>query len=201
MVILSNPYSQLGLRRLRELQTLVFAQKHSLWSTLLYNERKNRTANCCLPGKLMNHIAFGIEQEWMDNERISVYTITDISIVSLISLSDSIIAALSSNSMLHPSMGVLLDISAPKVGIRYLTLTGQNIYKIGLTTIGQQRVHEILTQSNTFRIYVAIVVADSISGKIVSTRTRDTDHEENIIAKLFYGREEGLFWVSYQIRQ
>jgi hypothetical protein len=149
----------------------------------------------------MNHIAFGIEQEWMDNERISSYTITDISIVSLISLSDSIIAALSSISMLHPSMGLLLDISAPKVGIRYLTLTSQNIYKIGLTTIGQQKVHRILTQSNAFRIYVAIVVSDLISGKIVSIQTRDTDHKDNIIAKLFYGREEGLLWLSEQINQ
>jgi hypothetical protein len=147
----------------------------------------------------MKRIAAGIQQEWILKERISAYTLTDITVNSQLALSESVIESVVSVLLHTHRVGILFDISAPGVSVPFLALTGQNVYNIGLTPQGQQRIKALLDDHPLFRAYVAIIVSTTLSGKITSSRSRHLNDDDKIIAQIFHHRDTGSRWLTEQI--
>jgi hypothetical protein len=147
----------------------------------------------------MKRVAAGIHQDWLLKDRISVYTITEIGVASFVALSEDIIQVIEEKLVHSSNFGVFFDITAPGVGIPFLALTSQNIFDIGLTNIGRQKVRTLLQKHPEFRIYLAISVSTNLSGKITSGRAANADRTENIVPHLFYDRDSALSWLEGQL--
>jgi hypothetical protein len=146
----------------------------------------------------MRTVAIGVEQEWLIADKVTQYRITSISISSLSILSEDILETLENQFSIGCNLGVLLDISASGVGIPFLALTGQNIYNVGFTTIGRQKIRNLLKGKPEFHVDVAIIVSSNLSGKLASAKTHTLDIPNNLIPRLFHTREHGLTWLSEQ---
>lgn len=85
----------------------------------------------------------GLERPFLDDDSITVYAVTAIGSGTLFPWRDCILESLREWDKTCPYLA-LHDLSAKGVSVGFLTLSGREIFNIGITSLGQHQVEQIL---------------------------------------------------------
>lgn len=135
-----------------------------------------------------------MEQEWLHDNRICIYTPSNLNDKILSEWSQSIIQSL--NNWDNNQFLTLFDLSHPRVSILFLMLVNWQIQP-GLTTKGQEYVNRILEARPDLHISLAVVVPVTISGSVTAAKSQ-LCNMPNITTKMFFDQHEAVSWLEGQ---
>jgi hypothetical protein len=146
----------------------------------------------------MQEIIQGLIKSYACNNRIVIYAVSSLGITTLKSWSDAVIDDLDHLPDEYENYLVVYDLSGEGVALPFLTLTGYNIYKVGITTAGQKRAENVLQGRPDLKIRLAFVLAPSLSGDMAMRRGQQarTDYPQ-IDYKIFFDRSGAIDWLEH----
>jgi hypothetical protein len=143
----------------------------------------------------MAELMTGVEREWLNNDTIVSYTITQLQAETINVLGATILKTLEDIAKRQSHLGVLIDISHEQVASLFLAVINYDIYNLGLTGSGDSQMGKLLKHHPFFRIRCAYLVSHAHSGKIVSNQRR-TLSVNNVAAKIFASRRWAESWLT-----
>jgi hypothetical protein len=112
----------------------------------------------------MKPISPNIHYHWLGDRRAIAYQIKDANISEMVSLGQHAIANLRNWEPPNAPRLFIYDLSHPGVALSYLALNGRALFNLGVTKGVQVEVEQFKRQYPEIRIYLAIVVASTLSG-------------------------------------
>ncbi len=147
----------------------------------------------------MPKISPGISQDILDDGKIIAYTVTDLNIVSLNDWNDTILESLKNWSDDNSMLLTLYDLSSKGVAVPYLVLNEYQIYNVAVTPSGRAKVDALLESRSNLRVRVALVLSETVSGKLTLKRGHKTQEMAlRVQYKVFFKRDAALEWLRNQ---
>ncbi len=145
----------------------------------------------------MQEIVDGITKTYTDQERIVMYAVTHLGVTSLKNWSDDVVACLDRWPDERGPYLSLYDLSSQGVALPFLTLTGYDIYSLGITVAGQKRVNNILQSRPALKVKLALVLSPTLSGDIALRRGRQPDNTlAQIEHKVYLDKLGAIAWLT-----
>jgi hypothetical protein len=145
----------------------------------------------------MVQIAEGIEQTWLHDEQIAVYTVTHLTDEALLQWSQSILQTLMNWRDDANQVLTLYDISESGVSIPLLMRTDYHI-RPGLTPKGQDYVNRILESRPDMHIYLAVIIPTSGSGNVMAAKSQ-LQNTSTITTILFFSYDKAIEWLEARL--
>ena len=132
----------------------------------------------------------GLDYTWVTNQ-VLVYEVTSLSVPLMVEWSKHILENLASWPAERP-LQVLYHFSDAEVSRLYLVMTKRDIFNIGVTVVGKLRVEQMLQRADLFG-RLALLIPESVSGEIVTTRAKS---HPVIESRLFTDYNVAMAWLT-----
>lgn len=143
----------------------------------------------------IEQVTAGITREWVGD--ICVYTITSLAINSLSSWNESIIALLNSIQNGQNRLMLCYDLSAGGVSMPYMIYNNYKIDNIAVMPSYRPVVEKTIANHPDLVIGLALVIADTMTGKITLSRGRQSiGSGSQVYFNTFFDREAAIDWLS-----
>jgi len=139
----------------------------------------------------------GLVCEWYCDRRIIVYRLTSIVRETLNAWVDTVAQRLQTWPKDRPYLA-LHDISSRRVGLSYLALVNYQVFNLGVTASGWEKVEPILAQRPNFSARVALLFGLTHSGhlgQVLTQRSSANTRVCDITFQSFFDREQALNWL------
>lgn len=140
----------------------------------------------------------GIIREWFSNHKIVVYRPESMLATDVSNWADGVSQVLQAWPENMPYLA-LHDISAPRIGLAYVTIVKYDIFNIGITAAGWRQAQDILANRGHFKARIALLFGLSHSGHLSQTLTHHRKRERSdldIEFETFFEREQALEWLT-----
>ncbi len=145
----------------------------------------------------MEEIADGITKTYTHEERIVIYTVSHLGVTSLKGWSDDVVASLGNWPEERASYLSIYDLSSEGVSLPFLALTGYNIYNLGITVAGQERIYSMLQARPGLKVRQALVLSATSSGDITLKRGRQPENAPpQIEYKVYFDLMGAIAWLE-----
>lgn len=132
-----------------------------------------------------------IKRVWLLEHQILAYKIQAIDLNILMKWSEDIIEQLKEWPDSQPLL-LLYDLSAQGVALPYLVMSRHNIFNIGITESGEQKIKQLFQENPDMHGCLAVVLSSSASGHITQ---RFAGGMPTIESEIFFEYDAALQWL------
>ncbi len=141
-------------------------------------------------------VTSNIKVDYLHDDLILHYKVAAVDVRALEQWNDHVVSALQSLPTGVTKIGLLYDLSISGVSMPFMLHNHYEIRRVAVSPDGLEAVNAALASHPDLWVYLAVLLPDTVSGKIATGQSRDTDKLSQVEARIYSDVHAAFEWLQ-----